>query len=77
MEMLLVGSVWLKISKLPSTRVFGNIFKNKRTIEGRLNGIHRQLDIFPYSSLINLEKELQAEYSNIFGPRRDVVVPKI
>lgn len=38
--------------------VFSNIFKNKRIIEARIKGIHRQLNIFPYSALIKLEKEL-------------------
>lgn len=44
---------------------FGNIFKKKRRLEARIKGIHTQLDLYPSSDLIHLEKDLQLEFSQV------------
>lgn len=47
-------------------QVFGNIFRRKRRVEGRLRGVHKQLDVFPFAD-IQLERELQNELSSILA----------
>lgn len=47
--------------------VFGNIFKSKRILEGRIKGVHRQLDIHPSYDLIRLERDLQCEYNKVLA----------
>lgn len=47
--------------------VFGNIFRRKRHLEGRIKGVHRQLDIYPYSDLIQLERDLQHQYNQVLN----------
>jgi hypothetical protein len=42
---------------------FGNIFKRKRQLEARIKGVHIKLDVCPRSDLINLEMDLQRQYS--------------
>jgi hypothetical protein len=42
---------------------FGNIFKRKRQLEARIKGVHIELDGCPRSDLINLEMDLQRQYS--------------
>lgn len=67
------GDATLKLNKIKdcsllfNKHVFGNIFRRKRKIEGRLRGVHQQLDIFPFSTLIQLEKDLQQELSSILA----------
>lgn len=45
--------------------VFGNIFTKKRRLEARIKGVHRQLDLFPYSDLIIMKRELQKQYDEV------------
>lgn len=67
------GDVTFKLHKIMeesqtfNTEIFGNIFHNKRRLEARLSGVHKQLDVFASSDLIMLEKELQDEYSIILA----------
>lgn len=76
---MLVQNTWSQTSgdvaiKLDSIRknslvfnrdIFGNIFKRKRHIEGRIRGVHLQLDRYPTSDLIHLERDLQQQYSSV------------
>lgn len=41
-------------STIFNKQVFGNIFLRKRLLEARIKGVHSELDVFPYSSLIRL-----------------------
>lgn len=56
------GAVPLKLSRVRddsiqfNKEIFGNIFKRKRELEARINGIHRQLDTYPSSDLIRLAR---------------------
>lgn len=43
--------------------VFGNIFNRKRQLQALIKGVHRQLDIYPSSDLIGLERDLQRQYN--------------
>lgn len=47
-------------------KVFGNIFRRKKHLEGRIRGVHRQLDLFLSSDLIKLER-LQAQYNEVLA----------
>lgn len=47
--------------------VFGNVFKNKRILEARIRGVHRELDYWPTSDMIRLEKDLQQQYNQILA----------
>ncbi|XP_057452893.1 uncharacterized protein LOC130744751 [Lotus japonicus] len=44
---------------------FGNIFRRKRWVEGRLRGVQRELDARITSDMVRFEAELQAEYRDI------------
>lgn len=46
---------------------FGNTFKKKRQLQGRIREVHRELDIYPYANLILLERELQNEYDTVLA----------
>ncbi|XP_025636054.1 uncharacterized protein [Arachis hypogaea] len=46
--------------------VFGNIFKRKRELERRVASIQQRMKRVDALSLIQEERELQAEYSNLF-----------
>lgn len=46
-------------------RVLGDIFKRNCQIEARIKGVHKQLDTFPYSHFIILEKQLQVQYDQV------------
>ncbi|XP_057432499.1 uncharacterized protein LOC130725245 [Lotus japonicus] len=52
-------------SQVFNKEVFGNIFRRKRHIEGRLRGVQRELDSMVTSNLVMFEAELQWEYRNI------------
>lgn len=54
-----------KQSLIFNRETFGNIFKRKRQIEARINGVHQELDSFPTSTLITLERDLQEQYSAV------------
>lgn len=45
--------------------VFGNIFKRKHTIEGRLQGIQKSIEKVDSISLVRLENHFQHEYNEI------------
>jgi hypothetical protein len=47
--------------------IFGNIFKNKRILEARIRGVHKQLDNHQTSDLILFERKLQQEYKKILS----------
>jgi endonuclease/exonuclease/phosphatase family metal-dependent hydrolase len=47
--------------------IFGNIFKNKRILEARIRGVHKQLDNHQTSDLILFERKLQQEYNKILS----------
>lgn len=65
------GNVYNKLHKVQvestklNEKVFGNIFKRKRHLDARIKGVHKKLDIFPYSGLIILERKLQALYNQV------------
>lgn len=67
------GNAMLKLDKVRerslifNREVFGNIFKRKRHLEGRIKGVHRQLDISLSSALIKLERELQDQYNDVLA----------
>lgn len=63
-------------SILFNTAVFGNIFKKKRRIEARLQGIQRILDTVDSASLSNLEIMLQDEYNKILYEEEILLYPK-
>lgn len=42
--------------------IFGNIFKNKRSLEARIKGVQRTLEKVDPVSLLILENKLQREY---------------
>lgn len=48
-----------------NSRVFGNIFKRKRTLESRLKGIQRSLCYTDIRSLVLLEKDLHKDYDEV------------
>ena len=49
--------------------VFGNIFKRKRQLEGRIKEVHRQLDMVITSDLIQLEINLQQDYKEVLAQK--------
>ena len=44
---------------------FGNIFKRKRRVEARINGVQKSLESWDDSTLEALERQLQVEYEHI------------
>ncbi|GLT77972.1 hypothetical protein SLA2020_495240 [Shorea laevis] len=64
--------VMMKKAKLWSRATFGNLFKRKKKIMARLEGIHRFLSINHSSFLTTLEKELANEYSEILKLEEDL-----
>lgn len=68
-----MGTALYKLGKIKdqslvfNKEVFGNIFRRKRLLEARIRGVHQQLDLFPYSDLIALEKDLQKQYSDVLA----------
>lgn len=36
-------------------------------LEARIKGVHRELDYFPYSNLIIMERQLQLEYNKVLA----------
>lgn len=65
------GTVNRKLDKIQAEsitfneRVFGNIFRRKRQLVARIKGVHRQLDNYPCSSLITLERDLQEQHNRV------------
>jgi hypothetical protein len=45
--------------------VFGDVFRQKRHLEGRIRGIQCRLGSFPSESALRLERQLQMEYRDI------------
>ncbi|XP_019457635.1 PREDICTED: uncharacterized protein LOC109358024 [Lupinus angustifolius] len=45
--------------------VFGNIFRRKRRVEARIQGIQRKLEVIEAHDLARLEVQLRREYNNI------------
>ncbi|GLT57157.1 hypothetical protein SLA2020_301450 [Shorea laevis] len=58
--------------KVWSRDTFGNLFKRKKVILARLEGIHRSLSINHNNFLVNLEKELSQEYAEILKCEADI-----
>lgn len=65
------SSIYTKLHKVKTAstkfneNIFGNIFQRKWHLEARIKGVHKQLDIFPYSNLILLKPQLQIKYNNV------------
>ncbi|GKV25513.1 hypothetical protein SLEP1_g34945 [Rubroshorea leprosula] len=58
--------------KLWSRDTFGNLFKRKKVILARLEGIHKSLSINHNNFLFDLEKDLSHEYSDILKCEADL-----
>ncbi|GKV08919.1 hypothetical protein SLEP1_g20489 [Rubroshorea leprosula] len=58
--------------KLWSRDTFGNLFKRKKVILARLEGIHKSLSINHNNFLFDLEKDLSHEYSEILNCEADL-----
>lgn len=57
-------------STIFNKQVFGNIFRNKRLLEARIKGVHCQLDLYSYSDMIMLEKDLQRQYDQVLAQEK-------
>ena len=51
---------------------FGNIFAKKRGVMARLDGIQRSLAFRPSHSLVNLERQLQAELAGVLNQEEEL-----
>ncbi|XP_030941490.1 uncharacterized protein LOC115966387 [Quercus lobata] len=51
---------------------FGNIFAKKRRVMARLDGIQRSLAFRPSHSLVNLERQLQAELAGVLNQEEEL-----
>lgn len=50
-----------------SSNIFGSIFKWKRNMSNRIRGVQRELESRSSDFLINLEKELIAEFEGVLN----------
>ncbi|KAI4351183.1 hypothetical protein L6164_005563 [Bauhinia variegata] len=57
----------MEASKEFNVNTFGNIFKKKRNVKARLEGIYRTLDHVDSAQLCALENELLFEYGRILA----------